>query len=111
MAARKSASEDGVRSVKAVFVKELVYFGSKRTYKYVRQPFNLVEYDWGNGERTTGLELDLGRGHSTRELDSARTAVLSGTNGWEEYQDVLIFDSYAELRQWPTINRGKPKGA
>jgi hypothetical protein len=107
MAARKSAHEEGVRNVKAVFVKEPVFVGSRRTFRYVRQPFNLVEYEWGNGERTTGLELDLGSYLHSRGLTSNGAALSSddGNNGREIYQDILIFDGYTDLNNWPKIGR------
>jgi hypothetical protein len=107
MAARKSASEEGVRNVKAVFVKEPIFVKSKRTFRYVRQPFNLVEYDWGNGERTTGLELDLGGYLHSRGLNSNGTALPSDDlqKGREIYQDILVFDGYTDLNNWPKIGR------
>ena len=96
--ARKSANVEGVRSVKAVFIKEERFIGAQRRFKYIRQPFNLVEYDWGNGEYKTYLELCLGNRFFNR--DTATTS-----SEWEEYDDVLLFDSYAELRNWPVIYR------
>lgn len=88
MAARKSADATGVRSVKAVFVKEPFDGGSKS--KFFRQPFNIVIYEWGNGERSTFIELCPG--NRFRSL---------GEQG-ECYDDLVVI-SPAELAAFPRI--------
>lgn len=90
MAARKSANAAGVRKVKAVFVKHLYSGGN--TFKYIRQPFNIIEYDWGNGETADYIELCLGnRFRSHRNEDS------------ECYDDVLFLTA-SELTKYPSID-------
>ena len=84
--ARKSANADGVVYRIAVYLRTARDGGAK--YKYVRQPFDLVRYDWGNGDRSSYMQLTIGSG------------VTRSTN--VEYDEVR-FVSAEELVRLPSI--------
>lgn len=88
--ARRSANAAGVRKVKAVFVKHRYNNGNE--FKYIRQPINLVTYDWGDGTVGSFIELCPGnRFRSYRNEDS------------ECYDDVVFMDA-AEFAKLPSID-------
>ena len=89
--ARKSANAEGVRRITAIFVKRP--HGGGSCFKYYREPFNLVEYDWGNGERTTGLEVVLGQRFRSRAGEPS-----------ECYDDIKVVEP-SELSNWPRLHR------
>ena len=91
MAARKSADSPGVKVVTAVFAKSPRDGGS--SFKYIRQPFNLVRYKWGNGEETTGMELCLGNRFRSYTGDET-----------ESYDDIRILE-FGDMSRWPNIDR------
>ena len=95
--ARKSADADGVRKVEAVFVR-FPRQGGK--FKYNRQPFNFVVYEWGNGERKTYMEICPG--NQFKSLGQG-TTVLPG-DVVEQYDDIKILDPQ-ELNSLPSIDR------
>lgn len=87
--ARKSANKEGVREVVAVFTQELR--NGKKVY--LRQPFNLVRFHWGNGEYQTYMELVLGNRFKSYTGDTE-----------ERYDEVRIMDK-ADLNNLPNIER------
>lgn len=97
--ARKSANAAGVREVYAVFVK---YPRQGGKFKYNRQPFNIVIYNWGNGERASYIELCLGNQFKSRGNVGFETSQVD--EAVEQY-DGIRFMEPSELNLWPSIGR------
>ena len=91
MAARKSADSEGVRKNIAVFAKAPRNGGN--SFVYIRQPFNIVQFDWGNGEYATYFELCLGNRFRSYAGDAT-----------EKYDDMRVME-FGDMSRWPRIDR------
>lgn len=97
---RSSADVAGVRKVIAVFTKEVLDGGA--TTKYRRQPFNIVQFDWKNGEMETYIELVLGNRFKRYDSDQITSTPYED----EEYDDVWML-SPADLAAYRGIYRDR----
>jgi len=89
----------------AIFVKELRNDRStvpnKRSSVYIRRPYNIVEYDWSDGNpvktylQPAGLRLPRGGGEPavSSSIDSIPVGLEGSVRTQEVYDDVRIYDT------------------